>query len=53
MQKKSFITIKVYTRYLQIWGMKGKYYSVYNIKIKRYCILVRFLYGIILHSDNA
>ena len=27
---------KVYTRYLQICGMKGKYCSVYNIKIKRY-----------------
>jgi hypothetical protein len=27
---------KVYTRFLQIWGMKGKYFSVYNIKIKRY-----------------
>jgi hypothetical protein len=33
MQKKSFTW---YTRYLQIWSMKGKYFSVYNIKIKRY-----------------
>jgi hypothetical protein len=34
---------KVYTRYLQIWGMKGKYCSVYNIKIKRYTTVVRYL----------
>jgi hypothetical protein len=39
--------------------MKGKYCSVYNIKIKRYTkykiidILVRLLYVIILHNDNA